>query len=478
MTKIRQLERITTGVPGLDFILDGGLFETGVYIVQGGAGCGKTILSNQICFHHAQQGRRAVYYTLLTESHERMMGFIHSLRFFDASQVSKGVNYVSGFKLLEAEGLPGVVRSVRDIMNAQRPTLFVIDGVVSAEEIAPNDTVFKKFLHEIQMAAQMFRCTVIMLTNTDSAKRLQAEHTMVDGIIELRPGGPAVSAQRRIHIPKLRGASQKRGPHTLAITGDGVRIYPRIESVLGGAGTLRRPTERARRGFGIATLDEMLGGGLQSGTNTMILGASGTCKTLLGMHLLGAAAAAGEKALMFTFYEQREELVARARNVGVPGFAEGIESGAIRFEWESSVEANVDHIGNRLVQAFDEQRPTRVFIDGLHGFQVTSDPEARIQDFFAAIADYFTAQDATFLFSAETNVLVGEDRVMTPFSNASRICQNIMLTRYIDDGAGLQSVLSILKQRDSAFDRTVRSLSVGARGVELGAGVGWSTKRS
>jgi circadian clock protein KaiC len=474
MTKIRALERITTGVPGLDFLLDGGLFETGVYIVQGGAGCGKTILSNQVCFHQAEQGRRAVYYTLLTESHDRMMGFIHALAFFDPAQVSKGVNYVSGFKLLESEGLPGVVRSVRDIMSAQRPTLFVIDGVVSAEEIAPSDTVFKKFLHEIQMAATMFRCTVLMLTNTEAAKRLQAEHTMVDGIIELRFAGASLKTQRSIEISKLRGAAQKRGPHTLEISSAGMRVHPRIETVLANAGALRRPTTRARRGFGIAPLDAMLHGGLLSSTNTMLLGASGTCKTLLGMHLLDAGCAAGEKGLMFTFYEHREELVEKARALGMNGFADGVERGDVRIEWESSVEANVDHIGNRLVRAFDTHRPARVFIDGLHGFEVTADPEGRIQDFFAAISDYFTAQETTVLFSAETKMLVGDARTDTPFANASRLCQNIILTRHVELGDSIQTVLSILKLRDSDFDRGVRLVTVGARGVEVGATTAWS----
>ena len=195
------------------------------------------------------------------------------------------------------------------------------------------------------------------------------------------------------------------------------------------------------------------------------------------MHLLDAGIAAGEKGLMFTFYEQREELVEKARRLGMNRFADGVERGDICIEWESSVEANVDHIGNRLVRAFDTHKPSRVFIDGMHGFQVTADSERRVQDFFAAIADYFTAQDATFLFSAETCELVGEAAIPTPFSNASRICQNILITRYAEIDSTLQSVLGVLKLRDSSFDRSVRLLTVGERGVEVGAPIGWSSKR-
>lgn len=472
MTQIRKLGRISTGVPGLDFITDGGFFETGVYIVQGGAGCGKTILSNQICFHHAKQGRQAVYYTLLTESHDRMLAFMHDLAFFDASAISKGVTYVSGFKVLEAEGLPGVVRSVRDTMAAQRPTLFVIDGVVSAEEIAPNDTVFKKFLHEIQSAATMFRCTMLLLTNTGSAKRLQAEHTMVDGIIELRYAGERFNTQRTIEVSKFRGAGQRQGPHTLEISKDGIAVQPRIETTLAAAGPARRPTTHSRASFGVAGLDKALGGGLLTATNTMLLGPSGSGKTLLGIHLLNAGALAGESGLFYTFYEHEEELVAKARRLGMAGFADGVESGLIRVHWQTSVEANLDRAGNDLVRVYEAFKPKRVFIDGMHGFHATADPQDRIEDFFGALADYFTTQESTFLFSSESNDLLAGETILAPFENASRICQNILVLRYTELRGRVERVLAMVKMRDSDFDTTIRLVTVkDGAGVHVGDGI-------
>ena len=111
MADIKELRRLSTGVPGLDIVLAGGFFETGVYIIEGPAGAGKTMVANQICFYQASQGRRAVYYTLLTESHDRMLGFLRNLQFFDPSVIPRLLTYVSGFKILEAEGLPGIARS-------------------------------------------------------------------------------------------------------------------------------------------------------------------------------------------------------------------------------------------------------------------------------------------------------------------------------------------------------------------------------
>ncbi|HEU0035943.1 MAG TPA: ATPase domain-containing protein [Kofleriaceae bacterium] len=468
MSSTRTLPRITTGVHGLDFLLGGGLFQTGVYIVQGGAGSGKTIFANQVCFHQAAQQKRAVYYTLLTESHDRMMAFLQPLAFFEPKQIPNAVNYVSGFKILENEGLPGVLRSIRDVVAAQKPTLLVVDGVVTAEEIAPNDTAFKKFLHELQTLSTMFRCTTLLLTNTDAAKRLHAEHTMVDGIIELRSDVGRFQAHRAIEVSKFRGGGQQRGPHTFEISDEGIRIFPRIETILRPAGERPRPTERTRAAFGIERLDRVLEGGLPTSSNTMLLGASGTGKTVLGLHFLDAAAARGERGMFFTFYEQRDELIEKARRFGLEAFARGVEDGQIEVIWHSSVEANVDHIGNRLLASYQRIKPARVVIDGLHGFQVTVDPAERVQDFFAAMADHFMVEHSTILFTSETPDLVGQRSIHPPFPNASRICQNIVVIRYAELQGRVERVLSVIKMRDSNFDPSLHMLTIGSRGIELG----------
>ncbi len=468
MTRIHQLERLTTGVPGLDLILAGGLFETGVYIVQGVAGAGKTILANQICFHQAEQQRRAVYYTLLTESHARMLGFLQHLRFFDSKHVPSGVNYVSGFKILEAEGLPGVVRSIRDILGNARPSLLVIDGVVSAEEIAPNDTTFKKFLHEIQTVSAMFRCTILLVTNTEAAKRLQAEHTMVDGIIELSSEVVRLKSVRTIRISKLRGAGQLAGAHSLEIDDTGMRVWPRVEAVLAPSGAERRPLGAGRVSTGVPGLDATIGGGIPIGSNTLVFGPSGVGKTLLGMHFLDAGAAAGEKGLLFTFYEQAEELVAKARRLGMRAFADGVERGDIKVVWQSSVEAKVDRIGNDLLVAFDAVKPARVFIDGIHGFQATVDPPERIQDFFAALSDHFIARGCTMLYTSETHDIVGGSAIRPPFANASRMGQNMLLLRFTELKGRLARVWSVVKMRDSDFDSNLREMTIADDGIHVG----------
>lgn len=467
MTSIRQLKRVLTGVPGLDLVLGGGLFETGVYIIQGGAGAGKTILANQICFSHAAHQRRAVYYTLLTESHDRLLEFLQPLSFFDATRLVSGINFVSGFKVLELEGLAGVVRSIRDVVSRERPELLVIDGVVSVEETTPNDIAYKKFLHEVQTITGMFRCTVLLLTNSDASRRLHAEQTMVDGIIELRAEVVRGKPRRSLEVLKMRGADQMRGIHSVAITKGGIVVRPRIEALLQAQGDRERPARHDRRGFGIEALDAILGGGVTAISNTMLFGPSGAGKTILGMHFLDAGLALGERALLFTFYERPEELLAKARRFGMASLARGIEEGQVKVIWQSSVESNIDEIGSELLDGFCSVRPGRIFLDGMHGFQATVDPPERIQDFFAAMADYFMSEGATFMFSAETEDLLGEP-LRPPFPNASRLCHNIVLLRYAELRGRLARLITVLKMRDSGFDPSLRELRIEDNGVAVG----------
>lgn len=474
MADVKRLQRLPTGVPGLDVVLGGGFFETGVYIIEGPAGAGKTILANQICFHQAAQGKSAVYYTLLTEAHDRLLGFIRDLGFFDASMIPERITFVSGFKVLESEGLPGVLRSIRDTVSTRSASLLVVDGLVSAEEIAPNDTVFKKFIHEIQTISAMYRCTVLLLTNTEASKRLQAEHTMVDGIIELGAAVFRLKPHRFLNVQKFRGAGQLRGEHTLDLTNQGVIVRPRMESMFAPPDKQAALRQQTRRSLGIPAFDRLIGGGIPSASNTMVMGPSGTGKTLLGLHFLAAGLKAGENVLLFTFYEQAHEIVQKGSRFGID-LAGPWKSGQLQVVWQSSVEASVDNIGASLLGAFVKHKPSRILVDSMQGFQVTADPEERIEDFFAAISDYFIAEGATMMFTAETTDLLG-DSLRPPFPNASRMCQNIFVMRHSEVGGKVVKVLSVFKMRDSDFDATVREVVIGSDGIRIGEPIAYADK--
>ncbi|HEX4416634.1 MAG TPA: ATPase domain-containing protein, partial [Kofleriaceae bacterium] len=287
-----------TGVPGLDTILNGGLFKGGVYIVEGTPGAGKTILGNQICFHRASRGDSTVYMTLLAESHTRLISHLRSMAFFRPELISSSIYYISAFKVLEETGLDGLLKSIQESIYARKATFVVLDGLVSAEEFAPSARDFKKFIHGLQTISGMTDCTVVLLSSTERVTGFRSEHTMVDGLIELGDTLVGVQSLRYVLIRKLRGTSQLRGRHALEISSAGIKIRPRIETLL------RSPDEddpqpRAVEpaDFGVVGLDAMLRGGLPGGSSTIVLGPSGSGKTTLGLQFLSAGRRHGQVGL-------------------------------------------------------------------------------------------------------------------------------------------------------------------------------------
>jgi circadian clock protein KaiC len=225
-----QLERLPSGIAGLDAILGGGFFRSGVYIVHGLPGSGKTILANQLCYRHVAGGGRAVYVTLLAESHSRMLQHLRKLSFFDERAIPERLSYISAFHDLEADGLKGLMGVLRREMRARDVSVLVLDGLVAAAEAAQTDRELKKFIHEVQTSAVFNNCTVFMLTS-GSPQRVNAEHTMVDGLIEIEDRLFDVRAERSIQVRKFRGDGALRGKHAFRITDDGLQVLPRNESM-------------------------------------------------------------------------------------------------------------------------------------------------------------------------------------------------------------------------------------------------------
>ena len=204
-------------MPGLDEVIKGGFFEGAVYIVRGTPGAGKTILANQICFHHARQGKRALFVTLLAENHARMLQHLEQMSFYDAHLIPKYVYYISAFRVLEENGLKGMMDMLRREMRAHDATILILDGLIAVEETSTSDREFRKFIHELQAHAAVAGCCTLLLTNGRRGE-YHPEHTMVDGLITLEDVPYGKRRQREMEVRKFRGSSSLRGRHPFQIT--------------------------------------------------------------------------------------------------------------------------------------------------------------------------------------------------------------------------------------------------------------------
>jgi len=465
--KVSSGERRPTKIEGLDFILDGGWLAGGVYIIQGPPGAGKTILANQVCFNHAAEGGRALYVTLLAESHTRMFGHLRRMAFFDETAIPDRVYYIGGFSALESEGLGALVTLVRRAVQKHSATLVVIDGLISAQESAPSDQAFKKFLHEVQTVADLTGATMLLLTNTQRTAAFFPEHTMVDGVLHLTDELSALRPLRHIRVLKLRGSAPVRGLHSVQISDRGFDVKPRLEARFPAAEPNEsRVASGAKVAFGIPDLDGMLRGGLRHGSITMVLGSSGSGKTLLGMHFLADGVKRGERVVYFGFYERPEAILVKCQRVGIHGLKDGLATGQTHLVWHRPVEGVLDEVGESLIQTVRRVRPQRLFLDGMEGLEKAADFPERMSHVYSAIAHELERLDVTTLYTTETRELFAES-IEVPINGLSAATQNIILLRHVEHHATLLRGLAILKVRDDDYDARMRELRIMDDGIHL-----------
>ncbi len=309
----QALKRLVTGIDGLDALLKGGLIAGASYIIQGPPGAGKTILANQLACGHVRGGGRVLVATLLSESHERLFQYLSTLDFFDPALVGDKIQFVSAFDTLEQDGLDAVVRLLRQEIARQQASLLIVDGVLNARVRAETALDTKKFVSELQGHAAFAGCTVLLLTSARLDEG-SPEHTMVDGVIELGEQLVGSRAVRHVQLRKTRGSGALSGRHECLIDESGMQVYPRLEALFShpsqlGSGTL------ARISSGVPTFDEMLGGGLATGSVSLLMGPSGIGKTSLGLAFLGASTPQAP-GLHFGFYETPERLRSKAASLG------------------------------------------------------------------------------------------------------------------------------------------------------------------
>lgn len=455
--------RLATGITGLDTVLRGGLLTKSMYIISGQPGAGKTVLANQICFHHVRTGGRALFVTLLAETHDHMIEHLQSLAFFDPAPITHALYYVSGFEVMEQEGLRGLLRLLIHEVRTHQVSLLVIDGVASVWSLSTTDISFRRFIQELSVFLQGMDCTALMLTQRDDAY-FRAEHTMVDGLIDLSDEYLDVRAERSLTVSKFRGSGYLRGRHLFKITDAGIVVYPRTEAMY----PTSRPTiaaARSRLPFDIAGLDTMLHGGVLSASTTAVVGVPGSGKTLLGLHFLAAGARRGEVGLYVGFYEDPVRLVEKADAFGLT-FSSFTADGMIQMLWETALEQPLDVLATQVLEVVQQQQVRRLVIDSMNSFQQAALYPERLGRFYTALFNELRARQVTTLVTVETPHLFG-DPIEWPIRGITSLAENMIFLRYIDIAAQLVRLVSILKVRDSAYDATIRTLIIDASRITV-----------
>ncbi|ALT76420.1 ATPase domain-containing protein [Paucibacter sp. KCTC 42545] len=466
------IQRLPTGVPGLDQVLGGGLPEFSFNLIAGQPGCGKTTLAHQIMFSLATTQRPAIYFTVLGEPPMKMLRYQQQFDFFDNERVNDSVRFINLSEDAANGDLDRVLARIGEAVATYEPGLVFVDSfrsVMIASETNGNPQSpthrLQQFVQQLGMMMTSWQATTFLIGEYFIETDANPVFTVADGLIWLRQSVQRNSMVRKIEILKMRGQPTLPGLHTFRIASSGIQIFAPAghQTMASSAETVASaPATDTRLQLGVPELDEMLGGGLPRGYSLLVAGPSGSGKSILAAAFLAEGARRGETGVVAAF-EQRSH---QAQNRII---AELVASGQVGLVDSRAPDLSIDEVIGLLLSEITRLGATRVVIDSLSGFELAVAPTFR-EDFRESLARLVLAMAGAGVTILMTSEL--EDRYtdlrFSPYGTAF-LTDAIIVQRYIEIDSRLRRLLAVVKLRGSAHSDQLREFHIDDQGLQIGA---------
>ncbi len=454
----RDIERLRTGIRSVDDILHGGIPKYAVTMVCGGPGSGKTVFTLQTIFNNARQGARAIYFTTLSEPAPKLLRYTRQFEFFDEALVDDRIKFMDIGTSLRAGGPQHALEEVTRIVEEEQPNIVAIDSFKAIHDLAPDIESARLFTYDLAAHLGIWSVTTFLVgeyTLQDIAT--SPEFAVADAIIFLSQELERLRGLREMQIMKLRGSGFNAGRHFFEITGKGFEAFPRVGTVE----EEEHVVERKRVPTGVPGLDEMLHGGLLEGSATVVEGATGVGKTILGMSFVANGAEMGEKGIIFGFEERPAQIREIARGLGL----DLSEENGVRIEFINPVEMLGPRWLARVRDLLAETGATRVVIDSVSSMRHGMLTEELFLDLIYTLVKMFRSKGVTLLMTQEIHELMGSGVVSGV--GLSSISDNIIIMRYVEVESRLDRAIAILKTRGSGHETELRRYSISAEGMRV-----------
>ncbi|MBK1715505.1 ATPase domain-containing protein [Rubrivivax gelatinosus] len=459
------IKRLSTGVPGLDEILGGGLPEFSFNLIAGPPGCGKTTLAHQIMFSLATPERPAIYFTVLGEPPLKMLRYQQQFDFFNSDALGRSVRFVNLSDDAMSGDLDRVLKRIVDEVTAHGPAIVVVDSFRSVALASEGDgkpsNSLQQFVQQLGMLMTSWEATTFLVGECFTQADANPVFTVCDGLISLQQSVQRNSMVRKLEILKCRGQPTRPGLHTFRIGGSGIEVFPPPSVAHLSSTSERAALSDSRALMGVAGLDDMLGGGLPRGYSLLVAGPSGSGKSILAAAFLAEGARGGETSVIAAFEQHPNR--SRSRIV-----AELIASGKVGLVESRVADLSIDEVVYLLMREIRRLGATRVVIDSLSGFELALAPTFR-EDFRESLSNLVTSLAGVGVTVLMTSEL--EDRYtdlrFSPYGTAF-MTDAIIVQRYIEVDSRLRRVMAVVKVRASAHSDQLREFSIDSDGIQIG----------
>jgi circadian clock protein KaiC len=462
--------RVRTGVAGFDEVLHGGLIPERLYLVDGNPGSGKTTVALQFLLEGIRQGEKCLFVSLSETREELAAGAAShgwSLDGIDIVELTPdqqdelhGDGPLTMVHPSDVE-LTGTMHKILDAIDRIDPSRVVLDSLSELRLLAQSSLRYRRQILALKQFFVGRRCTVLLLDDRTAEGPDMQLHSIAHGVIGLYVDNPPYGQTRRqIQVIKFRGSDFASGFHDFIIRQDGVSIFPRLVAAEHAASF-----DRSLIASGVTSLDTLLGGGVERGTSTLLVGPPGCGKSTIAFQYAAAAAARGDHAAAFIFDETKSALLTRSSGIGLQ-IREGSGRGEIALMQIDPVEISPGEFVGRVRDAVENDHARVIIIDSLNGY-LNSMPQ---DDFLTAqlhelLAYLNNTGVTTFMVVAQHGSMLGGN--MATQIDASYLADTVVMLRYFEHMGSVKKAISVMKKRTGGHEESIRQLRFSEDGIHL-----------
>lgn len=455
-------ERLSTGIPGLDSVLSGGLIVNQAYLVRGKTGTGKTTLG--LHFLTQAPAEEAALFITLGEAEANIrrnaetLGFdlanIHFLELGPSSDFFAEDRSYDIFSPADVERGSITQQILQGIQNLNPKRVF-IDSITQFRYLASNSYQFHQQVLSFIRYLTDEDATVLLGSEIGSLTPDDDLQFLSDGVMTLQ----ALADRRTIQVEKFRGSDFAEGLHSLRLVDTGIRVFPRLRP-----DRFSRSFESTLISSGIPALDELMHGGIERGTVTIITGPTGVGKTTFGMQFMKEAAGRGERSVVYSFEESKETILRRCEGVNIP-VRSMVEQGTLNIDAVEALALTPEEFVQAVRREVEEQNTQIVMIDSISGYRLSIRGDDLVSHIHA-LCRYLQNMGVTTLLVNEVEGVTGDFKVTG--QGLSYLADNIVFLRHLEVKGELRKAIGVLKKRLSSFEHTLREFEITRYGVKVG----------
>ncbi|MBP1923976.1 circadian clock protein KaiC [Halorubrum alkaliphilum] len=458
-----SVERISTGVSGLDEVLDGGLIRGRNVLVRGSPGSGKTIFGLHFLSAGIDAEETALYINMgepqayVEETADAFGLNTEQIQFHNLSPTQEQFSERNSYSVFESAEVeqPEFIEDLRDEVDKIKPDRVLLDPITEFRYLTSDERQFRSGVLGLLDYLKEVGATVMLTSQAGGSITDDDIQFLVDAVISL----DVTPESRAVNVSKFRGSSFRRGNHSYDITDEGLTVWPTLVP-----GEQEREVESGTLSSGVAELDDLLHGGLDQGTVTILSGPTGVGKTTTGLQFLIQAALEGKQSILFQFEEAERTIRKRADAIGLP-LQDALDSGQLSIVEIDPEEYTVGEFEHLVREAVTDGTEV-VMIDGSQGFQENLRGLDNTTGALLRIGRFLRAAGVSTILVNEVHNITGDFHATE--ERTSNLADNIMFLRHVEYRGKVRKVIGTLKMRTSDFERSLRELEITADGIRVG----------